>query len=233
MSLLKNDKMLALAKISFLNIFLSLQWKSVTLKCTDGADFRSRIFFKLDCHQMFKSLICYLHEVSTQYEKINQFPRGHFWPLMHVVLSIKLDIRLKWYVTCSQIKNRIKIISCDLGRHWHWPECLSHGMNEIISVSWNERDNLFVAHQIRKSVICTWDRHSYLTHVILPRRSAEFMRKSHPLLEASQFQPIVVSFKIVSFSLNYPETSECQSGRLNSSNQRNSNTNSRTKQKMA
>ena len=31
----------------------------------------------------------------------------------------------------------------------------------------------FLAHQIRKSMIFTWDRDSYLTHVISPRRCAE------------------------------------------------------------
>ena len=62
-SLLKNDKLLVLAKILFLTSF-SKQCKSVTLKCIGGADFRPRIFFKLGCHHMFKSLFCNLHEVS-------------------------------------------------------------------------------------------------------------------------------------------------------------------------
>ena len=32
---------------------------------------------------------------------------------------------------------------------------------------------LFLAHQVRKSVFFTWDRDSYLTHVVSPRRSAD------------------------------------------------------------
>ena len=60
----KNDKMLVLPKILFLTIFLSKQWKSVTLKCIAGADFRPRIFFKLDFLHMFKSLFCNIHEIS-------------------------------------------------------------------------------------------------------------------------------------------------------------------------
>ena len=60
----QNDKIVVLAKILFLAIFLSKQCKSVTLKCIGGADFRPRIFFKLDCHHMFKSLFCNLHKIS-------------------------------------------------------------------------------------------------------------------------------------------------------------------------
>ena len=51
----------------------------------------------------------------------------------------------------------------------------------------------------------------------------KFMRNLRPFLETSKFQHTVVSFKSVSFSLNCPETSEYQSGRLKSSNQRNLN----------
>ena len=50
------------------------------------------------------------------------------------------------------------------------------------------------------------------------------MHTLRTFLETSKFQQIVVSFKSVSFSLNFTETSEYQSGRLKSSNQRNSNT---------
>ena len=60
----QNNKIVVLAKILFLLIFLSKQCKSVTLKCMGGADFRPRIFFKHGCHHMFKSLFCNLHEVS-------------------------------------------------------------------------------------------------------------------------------------------------------------------------
>ena len=55
-SLPKNDKMLVLAKFSFLTIFLSLQWKSVTLKCTGGADFQPRMIFNHDCRHIYSSL---------------------------------------------------------------------------------------------------------------------------------------------------------------------------------
>ena len=69
------------------------------------------------------------------------------------------------------------------------------------------------------------DRDSYLTHVILPGCSAgKFMRKSRPFLKTSKFQYIIVSFISVRFSLNFPRISECQSGRLKLSSQRNSKT---------
>ena len=63
-SLPENDTMLVLAKITFLTIFPIFAMESITLKCIGGADFRPRIFFKHDCRHMFKSLICYLHDVS-------------------------------------------------------------------------------------------------------------------------------------------------------------------------
>ena len=52
-SLSKNDRILVLTKVEFLIIFHILPWKSVTLKCTGGVDFWSRIFFKLGWHHMF------------------------------------------------------------------------------------------------------------------------------------------------------------------------------------
>ena len=46
----KKDKILVMAKNSFFHlVFIPLQWKSVTLKCTVGTNFRTRICFKLDC----------------------------------------------------------------------------------------------------------------------------------------------------------------------------------------
>ena len=50
------------------------------------------------------------------------------------------------------------------------------------------------------------------------------MRKLFPFPEASKFQHIAISFKSEIYSLNCPETSNYQYGRLKSSNQRNSNT---------
>ena len=60
----------------------------MTLKCIGGPDFRPRIFFKLDCHHMFKSLFCNLHEMSYKIWKDKPISRGgHFWPSMNIVLS--------------------------------------------------------------------------------------------------------------------------------------------------
>ena len=59
--------------------------------------------------------------------------------------------------------------------------------------------------------------------LISPRRSAGKIHTSVPM-QTSKFQHIFVSFKSVSFNLNCPETSEYQSGRLKSYNQRNPNT---------
>ena len=42
-----------------------------------GAHFRFRIFSKLDCHHMFKSVLCNLREVRDKIEKINNFK--HPW----------------------------------------------------------------------------------------------------------------------------------------------------------
>ena len=41
-----------------------------------GADFRHRIFFKLDCHHMFQSLFCSLHEVSYKIWKAKHISKG-------------------------------------------------------------------------------------------------------------------------------------------------------------
>ena len=57
----KNDKIVVLANILFLTIFpINVN----QLHSNGGADFRPRIFFKPDCHYMFKSQFCNLHEVS-------------------------------------------------------------------------------------------------------------------------------------------------------------------------
>ena len=81
----------------------------------------------------------------------------------------------------------------------------------------------FLAYQIKNP----WYAHG-IEILILPRMlsypgvvqegvaQVKLMRKSLPFLETSKFQHIVVSFKSVSFSLNCPETSDCQSGRLKS-----------------
>ena len=47
-----------------------------TLKCIAGAGFRPRIFFKLDCHHMFKSLFCNLHELSYKIWKDKPVSKG-------------------------------------------------------------------------------------------------------------------------------------------------------------
>ena len=74
----KNDKIVVLANILFLTIFpINVN----QLHSNGGADFRPRIFFKPDCHYMFKSQFCNLHEVSYKIWKYNQFQRGPFFAL--------------------------------------------------------------------------------------------------------------------------------------------------------
>ena len=54
-------------------------WTKVTVdvfKCIGVADFRPRIFFKLDCHLMFQSLFCNLHEVSYKIWKAKHISKG-------------------------------------------------------------------------------------------------------------------------------------------------------------
>lgn len=90
-SLPKKDKMLVLAKFAFFTIF--------PIFAIPGGP---RIFFEPYCHHFFKSLICYLHDISLAYKickrkrkrkkKYNYKGGMHLWPLMYVVL---------WFVSAN------------------------------------------------------------------------------------------------------------------------------------